>query len=719
MSSTAAAAAAAAAHHYQPPPAPPLPLLQRSATTTATTSNIPYAHQSLANHPDAAVRVFTAWRPLLERMNAGCSAPPAYEHLEQATAAVDLVAREMAKDVELRIAVGQAPFVFPALRNALIFSRNHLFCVFGVGRQGVACPYRAGRAVDLAAAHFMFVRNITAQARGNQTAAWEQGLYEPAEEILSYLCSWLSSTKDCCTAMKGQVKKCVSMGTQMLANMMTANPDVQDKLWPRYFKDSELLSQLLSTCDIQRATYVLICIYNCTLKCRERCLFITETPIGRNLLKLMIRSAGQMLRDPDCSAFEYVYAIFSNMIELDLTANIMQALCLGRDENRPHLLLPCHITFLQLLDGMMDSSRGAPEVSIETALFMVCVLKKCIVHVRRIGGLHDSRPTPQQPPAPDNVGAETATKKSFEDLNFAQDVEGLVLLVQFLVKTTQELGPDAKSKLMHAGLGDALLNLLHFLDVASPRSTLKSLPSPAQPPRSSDITSDTPPSSQEQPSPPCFTSSSTPLPSLASSSASFSSPSALASPPSSPPPPPPSAPPSSETPPPQKQSPFFMLKSDVIRIVANLAYEAPEVQNAFRHIGGLRAVLNHCAIDDDNPYIKEQSILALRNLLDSNPANQRLVEQLRPTGAGIEKESNELLAQMGKVASVNADGKVVVSSTTQKRQPSQQQSRISEIVEVESDAAKRLRREKEARDDIEALGLGGLESRVQFMEVDM
>ncbi|KAJ3159242.1 hypothetical protein HDU86_001845 [Geranomyces michiganensis] len=371
-------------------------------------------------------------------MNAGCSAPPAYEHLEQATAAVDQVAKEMAKDVELRIALGQAPFVFPSLRNALIFSRNHLFCVFGVGRQGVACPYRAGRAVDLAAAHFMFVRNLTAQVRSNQTAAWEQGLYEPAEEIMSYLCSWLSSTKDCCSAMKGQVKKCVSMGTQMLANMMTANPDVQDKLWPRYFKDSELLEQLLSTCDIQRATYVLICIYNCTLKCRERCLFITETPIGRNLLKLMIMSARHMMSDPECSAFDYVYAIFSNMIELDLTANIMQALCLGRDENRPHLLLPCHITFLQLLDGMMDSCRGAPEVNIETALYMVCVLKKCTVHSAEPGHAN----------------------KVFDDLSFGQDVEGLVLLVQFLVKTTQELGPDAKSKLMHAGLGEAILSKL-------------------------------------------------------------------------------------------------------------------------------------------------------------------------------------------------------------------------------------------------------------------
>ncbi|KAJ3159243.1 hypothetical protein HDU86_001846 [Geranomyces michiganensis] len=137
-----------------------------------------------------------------------------------------------------------------------------------------------------------------------------------------------------------------------------------------------------------------------------------------------------------------------------------------------------------------------------------------------------------------------------------------------------------------------------------------------------------------------------------------------------------------------------MLKSDLIRIIANLAYEAPEVQDAFRHIGGLHAVLNHCAIDDDNPYIKEHSILALRNLLDSNPANQRLVEQLRPSG--IERESNELLAQMGKVASVGADGRVVVAP------------------------ARGEANQRGADNDDEAMMvLDEKTSRVQFMEVDL
>ncbi|KAI8907547.1 spinocerebellar ataxia type 10 protein domain-containing protein [Powellomyces hirtus] len=693
----------------QQPPPPPPPPSQTSQPTTSCSSfqqqqREAFAHYDLKHMPDAAARLLTAWEPLLERMNAGCSAPPAYEHLAEATSVVDQIAKELAKKIDLRIAVGQSPHIFPSLRNAFIFSRNHLFCVFGVGRQGVACPTRAERAVDLAAAHFMFVRNLSAQVRTNQYSAWEQGLYEPAEEIMSYLCSWLATTKDCCSVMRDKVAKCVSMGTQMLANMMTANPDVQDKLWPRYFQDSELLGQLLATCDINRVTYVLICIYNCTLKCRERCKYMTDTRIGRDLLKGMLDKTAKMLCEDECSAFDYVYAIFSNLIELDMTPDIMCAMCYGRDEQRPHLLFQHHITFLQLLDGMVSAQRGGPplELSIDTALFLVCVTKKLVRLVRKGADLTETRSKP----------AESAQlqPKPLEQLNFGLDVEGLVLVAQFLGRITQEMGPDAKLKLMHAGLGDALLDLLDFLTIIQPRSTLKTLP-PVSKQATATSTSSPSPEPHRQAAP-------LPIPAEASTcNPPTTSPSSPATVPASEQQPPLPQQPTQQ----QKQSPFFMLKTDTIRIIANLSYEATEVQDAFRNIGGVHAVLNHCAIDDDNPYIKEHSILALHNLLDSNPQNQDLVAQLRPQG--IDRETNAMLHTMGKSASVSSTGKVRIAPLLpeEQQQPSKQPY-IAEIATEDAESGQAAPAVADAERDTRLrtqLGIEDLQSKISFMEVDM
>ncbi|KAJ3024047.1 hypothetical protein HKX48_007978 [Thoreauomyces humboldtii] len=410
--------------------------------------------------------------------------------------------------------------------------------------------------------------------------------------------------------MRNKVAKCVSMGTQLLANMMTANPDVQDKLWPRYFKESDLLVQLLDTCDIHRVAYALICINNCTMKCRDRCLYLTGTPIGRQLLRSLLEKAARMLKE-DCSAFDYVYAIFSNMIELDLTPDIVASLCHGYCEKRVHLLTRCHITFLQLLDGMVSAQRDGPpvEIGIDTAVFITAVVIKVIRHLRKMVGLPETR-TPNCP--------ESASITVTEPSSYGHDAEGLVLLIQILGRVTVELGPDAKLKLMRAHLGEALLDLLDFLTIVQPRSTLRTLPpsknSPSAPPLSmnSDSMDVTSPAS----------SGCTPAPAAS------------------------------------QQSPFFMLKADTIKIIANLSYDAKEVQDVFRVIGGVQAVLSQTSIDDDNPFIKEQSVLALRNLLDCNPANQALVASLEPQS--IDPSSRTLLGDMGASAQVTADGRVSV-----------------------------------------------------------
>ncbi|KAI9001983.1 spinocerebellar ataxia type 10 protein domain-containing protein [Gaertneriomyces semiglobifer] len=467
-----------------------------------------------------------------------------------------------------------------SLRNAMVFTRNHLFCVFGVGKQGVACVQRAERAVELATAHFLLVRNLCAHVQPNQKDAWERGLYEPTEEILSYLCSWLTSTKDCCFMMKDKVTKCVNVGTQVLANMMTGYPEIQDKLWPRYFKDSDLLNQLVSTVQCQNMTYVLVCIYNCTHRCRDRCLYMTQTHHGRAMLRALLEKAGEMLcREKDaCPAFDFI-----NMVELELTPAIMQAMCHGKDPNRQHVLVPCHITFLQLLDGMIDAQhnretdaveRVQVQIGIDTTLFLVILAKRVVNNMTRVAGQHSGG------------GLNSEAVGSL----FGCDVTGLVLILQYLARVTPELGPDAKMKLMKADIGETLLAILRLVNELQPRITLTTQ-------KASEV---------EVPG-------------------------------------------------------FFMLKCDVIRVLANLAYDAKEVQDEFGRIGALPAVLNECNVDESQPFIKEQSLLAIRNLCDGNIKNQAYLASLEPRG--IAPESQAALEDLGLAARLDQGGRIKISAT--------------------------------------------------------
>lgn len=75
------------------------------------------------------------------------------------------------------------------------------------------------------------------------------------------------------------------------------------------------------------------------------------------------------------------------------------------------------------------------------------------------------------------------------------------------------------------------------------------------------------------------------------------------------------------------------LKRDLVKLIGNLAYSRTHVQDAVRELGGLQLVLQMCNIDDNNPYLREHAIFAIRNLLDNNLANQHLVDELKPLAA--------------------------------------------------------------------------------------
>lgn len=78
----------------------------------------------------------------------------------------------------------------------------------------------------------------------------------------------------------------------------------------------------------------------------------------------------------------------------------------------------------------------------------------------------------------------------------------------------------------------------------------------------------------------------------------------------------------------QQSKKFPMVKSLIVEIMAFIVHESFESQEKVRELHGLELLLSNCIIDENNPFIKERSILCLRFVLEKNPKNQEFVAQL-------------------------------------------------------------------------------------------
>ncbi|KAJ3394628.1 copper transport protein [Lobulomyces angularis] len=86
---------------------------------------------------------------------------------------------------------------------------------------------------------------------------------------------------------------------------------------------------------------------------------------------------------------------------------------------------------------------------------------------------------------------------------------------------------------------------------------------------------------------------------------------------------------------PSEKKPFdsvlFLLKRDIIKALCFLtSNDNSEVQDEVRRLGFLPLILNQCQIDDHNPYVKEYSILLIKNLTNNNAKNQEFISNLTP-----------------------------------------------------------------------------------------
>lgn len=102
-------------------------------------------------------------------------------------------------------------------------------------------------------------------------------------------------------------------------------------------------------------------------------------------------------------------------------------------------------------------------------------------------------------------------------------------------------------------------------------------------------------------------------------------------------------------------------KSFIIEILASLAYEKLVVKDKVRELHGLEVVLSNCVIDDNDPFIKERSIICIKFLLKENAANQDFVAQLEAK----KPVPDETLSDLGYQVKIGSDGKISLASKNQ------------------------------------------------------
>ncbi|SCU92957.1 LAFA_0F13894g1_1 [Lachancea sp. 'fantastica'] len=106
-----------------------------------------------------------------------------------------------------------------------------------------------------------------------------------------------------------------------------------------------------------------------------------------------------------------------------------------------------------------------------------------------------------------------------------------------------------------------------------------------------------------------------------------------------------------------KATNFPECKLLIIEILCFLVYKDREVQDKMRKLQGLEAVLSNCVIDDNDPFIKERSIMCIKMLLEDNAENQKIVAQLETK----KPVDDDLLSSAGYKVNVGKDGKIQIA----------------------------------------------------------
>ncbi|XP_075458857.1 ataxin-10 isoform X2 [Ascaphus truei] len=99
-------------------------------------------------------------------------------------------------------------------------------------------------------------------------------------------------------------------------------------------------------------------------------------------------------------------------------------------------------------------------------------------------------------------------------------------------------------------------------------------------------------------------------------------------------------------------------KAHLIRIIGNLCYKNKENQDKIFQLEGIPLILDNCSIDDNNPFLNQWAMFAIRNLTEHNKRNQELIAKMERQGLA----DSSLLNSMGFQVE-DRDGKLLLKST--------------------------------------------------------
>ncbi|XP_036433407.1 ataxin-10 isoform X1 [Colossoma macropomum] len=89
--------------------------------------------------------------------------------------------------------------------------------------------------------------------------------------------------------------------------------------------------------------------------------------------------------------------------------------------------------------------------------------------------------------------------------------------------------------------------------------------------------------------------------------------------------------------------PALSFKAHLIRLIGNLCHGHTANQDQVRELDGIALILDNCSIDSNNPFISQWAVFAIRNILEHNLENQKVVQGLRRQGVA----DDSMLREMG------------------------------------------------------------------------
>ncbi|KAG9018907.1 hypothetical protein FRB90_008488 [Tulasnella sp. 427] len=470
-----------------------------------------------------------------------------------------LVAKQLAESVDFRKALGQEPTIWEDLETVW----KHL-----PQRICVQEPTDALR--NLCICTSRFTRNLVAGVPENQIDALQN---EPQlRAIIQHFSSFFLMEDSANTLLLRTV-------VQALSNILTANNEAQDAVWPVYMSlpdERNILLRLLASPDLSTATSTMILVLNCINGSRERSqLLVSSRPAGVRLSKALLDKVDLLLEASETTeqgkTFEICYSIFRNVFDMGLFATAWESL--WSPDDGAMTITPHQTILLKLLDAHLQLPTTRSEGDSLALLKFLAELHLQLADVAN-KALH----------AYLTAAAEDEEHASLDE-RLPKVVEAIVLVTQalcaLLLASASQSGGDvmlntAKAVRLQEDdgsevlLSDLSVDLLKELDSFLPRIILGKAAQDSSRPNIISHEAQSDPTG------------------------------------------------------------FAYIKRDLVRLLGILCHNDKDIQDSIRAREGIQLIMNLCVVDERNPYLREHALFTLKNLLQNNPENQAVVDEFKP-----------------------------------------------------------------------------------------